>query len=124
MFKKKKDTFKYFDEIHITNYTKDTFEGSPDNTEDIVFIREYLKDLPISIYSTGSVVHMTPETKRGDNPCFRLTSETVEFVDGFIYPCCAGSGLTTKVRIPLQDNWKQEVTKLYPPCHECVFGEP
>ncbi len=44
MFYKKTEAFKYFDEIHITNYTAETFEGSPDNTGAIEFIMDYLSD--------------------------------------------------------------------------------
>ncbi len=121
MFRKKPEAFKYFDEIHITNYTAETFDGSPDNTAEIEFIRDYLKDTEVKIYSTPTV-HI-PKTQRGTKMCFRGTSETVEFVDGYIYPCCAGSGLNTKVRIPLIENWKEEILKLHPPCGECLFAE-
>lgn len=121
MFKKKKDAFKHFDEIHITNYTKDTFEGSPDNTELIQFIKDYLRGLPIKISST-TTTHI-PLTHRGTKMCFRGYSDTVEFVDGRIYPCSSSSGLPTKVNIPLGENWKDEILKISPPCYQCLFAE-
>ncbi len=120
MFKKKAETFKHFDHIHITHYTKDTFEGSPDNTELIEFILDYLKDTDVGITSTKTV-HI-PLTNRGSKMCFRGYSDTVEFVDGFVYPCSSSSGLPTKIRVPLE-NWKEEVLKVSPPCHECLFAE-
>lgn len=120
MFRKKTEAWAHFDEIHISNYTKESFEGSPDNTADIEFIKSVY---PKKYISAAKVVH-EPLTKRGTKMCFRGLSDTVEFVDGFIYPCCAGSGLETKVRLPLCDNWKTEILKLHPPCGECLFAEP
>jgi MoaA/NifB/PqqE/SkfB family radical SAM enzyme len=121
MFQKKKDAFKHFDEIHITNYTKDTFEGSPDNTHLIEFIKEYLKDYPVKI-SDYKAVH-TPLTQRGTKMCFRGYSDTVEYLDGYVYPCSSSSGLPTQVKVKLTENWKDEVLKIHPPCHECLFAE-
>lgn len=118
MFRKKTEAFKYFDEIHITNYTKETFEGSPDNSEEIDFIKSVYPDKKISHYKA---VHI-PLEKRGSKMCFRGKSETVEFVDGFVYPCSSSSGLPTQIKVTLSDNWKEEVLKLYPPCHECLFA--
>ena len=120
MFQKKPEVWAYFDEIHVTNYTAETFDGSPDNTKEIEFIRSLYPDK--KIYSTGVVKHIPSDT-RGTKMCFRGYSETVEFVDGYIYPCCAASGLKTKTRIPLCDNWKEEILKIHPPCHECLFAE-
>ncbi len=121
MLKRKAETFRYFDQIHITNYTSNTFEGSPDNTEEIIFIRDYLKDTDIEIFDCN--IEHIPLTKRGSKMCFRGYSDTVEFVDGFIYPCSSSSGLNTKIRIPLMENWKDEILKIHPPCYECLFAE-
>lgn len=123
MFKRKSDAFKHFDVIHVSNYTKDSWDGSPDNTENIEYLKEYLKDYPIEI-NVAKVIH-TPLTKRGNKPCFRATktSRTVEFVDDMIYPCCSSSGLPTKICIPISDNWKEEIMKINPPCQECLFAE-
>jgi hypothetical protein len=119
MFRKKPEVWQYFDEIHISNYTKDSFDGAPDNTEDIKFIKELYPDKYIS---ATPVIHESL-SKRGTKMCFRGYSDTVEFVDGYVYPCCAGSGLNTKVRYKLDENWKEEVLKLHPPCNECLFAE-
>lgn len=120
MFRKKPEVWAYFDEIHISNYTSESWEGSPDNTEEIAYIKELY---PNKYISATPVVHI-PMTQRGTKMCFRGYSETVEFVDGFIYPCCAGSGLNTKVRLELCENWRDEIVKLHPPCQECLFAEP
>lgn len=119
MFKKKPDVWGYFDEIHITNYTKDTFDGSPDNTEDIKWIRDKYPNKKIN---SCEIVHI-PKEQRGSKACFRAYSETVEFVDGRIYPCCASSALSEQVYVNLSDNWKEEVLKLIHPCHVCLFAE-
>jgi len=121
MFRKKKEAFKHFDEIHITNYTATTFDGSPDNTEEIAFIKDYLKDYPVKI-SHYPAVH-TPLERRGSKMCFRGRSETVEFVDGCVYPCSSSSGLPTQIKVPVSATWKEDVLKLYPPCNECLFAE-
>ncbi len=120
MFRKKPEVWAHFDEIHITNYTAETFVGAPDNTKDIEFIRELYPNKYISATKT---VH-TPLTNRGTKMCFRGYSDTVEFVDGWLYPCCTASGLPTKTRIRLSENWKEEILKIHPPCHECLFAEP
>lgn len=119
MFKKKPDAWEYFDEIHISNYTPDTFDGCPDNTKDIEWIKNKYPDK--KIYST-EVEHI-PKERRGTKPCFRAYSETVEFVDGKIYPCCASSALSEQKYIELCDNWMEEILKVLPPCHVCLFAE-
>jgi len=119
MFRKKPEVWQHFDQIHITNYTKDTFVGSPDNTSEIEFIRELYPNK--EIYS-AKVIH-DDLSKRGTKMCFRGHSDTVEFVDGMIYPCSSSSGLPTKKNIPLCENWREEIFKIYPPCNECLFAE-
>lgn len=119
MFYKLPDVWKHFDEIHITNYTKDTFNGSPDNTDAIEFIKSLYPEKKITHYKA---VH-EPLTKRGSKMCFRGRSDTIEFVDGYVYPCSSSSGLPTKIRVKLSENWKEEVLKLSPPCWECLFAE-
>lgn len=119
MFRKLPDVWQYFDEIHISNYTEDSFKGSPNNTHDI----EYIKALyPNKKINSTEVVH-TPLSNRGTKMCFRGYSDTIEFVDGFVYPCSSSSGLPTKVRLPLTKTWKENIVTLNPPCHECLFAE-
>lgn len=119
MFKKKPEVWAYFDEIHISNYTAESFKGSPDNSEEIAFIKNLYPDKYIS---AAKVVH-DPLTKRGTKMCFRGYSDTIEFVDGYVYPCSSSSGLPTKIRLPLTKDWKEEIVKLHPPCYECLFAE-
>ena len=40
MARKKKEAFRNYDVIHISHYTADAYEGCPDNTDDIAFIRD------------------------------------------------------------------------------------
>lgn len=119
MFKKKADAFRYFDVIHVTRYTKDMYPGCIDNGEQIEFIREYLKNTPIPV----NVAEITHQKNQGPNMCFRGYTGSVEYVDGYIYPCCAASGTRTKTRIPLAENWNTDILTVKPACHECVFGE-
>lgn len=118
MFKKKPEAFRPFDIIHITNY-KRAYKGSPDNTEDIAFIKNYLPKHKINVVHAE---HLEPNNKTG--MCFRATvnSSAVEFVDGFVYPCSSSSGLKTKIRLPLNEDWKN-IIKIKPPCNECIFAE-
>jgi hypothetical protein len=121
MFQKKPDVWKHFDVIHISNYTAESFDGSPDNTKAIEWIRDHLKDTKVIINST-KVVHQ-PLSDRGTKKCFRGYSDTVEFVDGKIYPCCAGSGLPSKINLDLCEDWQSKILTVEPPCHECLFAE-
>lgn len=118
MFRKKPGVWAYFDEIHISNYTKESFDGSPDNTKEIEFIKNLY---PNKYISAARIIH-EPLTKRGNKMCFRGYSDTVEFIDGYVYPCSSSSGLPTKVRRKLDENWL-EVINLHPPCYECLFAE-
>lgn len=121
MFKKKADTFKYFDIIHISHYDG-TIEGTRDNTSNIEWIKDYLKGEKVEIRAT-LVRHQAPTGKTGI--CHRATINGggVEFVDGKVYPCCASSALPTQNFVILNENWREEVMKIYPPCHECLFAE-
>lgn len=121
MFKKKAETWKHFDNIHITNYTEKSYPGSPNNSKEIEFIREFLKDTNVNVYAT-EVEHI-PMEHRGTKPCFRAFSDTVEFVNGKIYPCCAASGLEIKRNISLSENWRKEILQVIPPCEVCLFAE-
>lgn len=121
MFKRKPEVWKYFDVIHISNYTNESFIGSPDNTSLIEWIREKLKDTGVVINS-AKVVHQ-PLTDRGTKKCFRGYSDTVEFVDGKIYPCSSASGLPTKINLDLCLDWQEKILSLHPPCYECLFAE-
>jgi hypothetical protein len=120
MISKKLEALKHFDIIYITKYDANTFVGSPDNAEQI---QVALDNLGSRINPIHPLVHTTMETKKGNNPCFRLDIETVEFNDGRIYPCCCGSGLETKINLPLSYDWQDKIRALIPPCHECVFGQ-
>jgi organic radical activating enzyme len=117
--KKKAETFKHFDIIYISHYTKDSFEGSPDNTEDIEFIKNYLKDTDIR---ADKVIHQQPNDNSGMCQRAAINGGTVEFVDGMIYPCCTSSGLPTKINVPLNKDWKENILTIKPPCKECVFA--
>lgn len=119
MFRKKPDVWQYFDTIHITNYTEKTFEGSPNNSKDIEWIRNKYPNK--NIYS-ADIVHI-PLENRGTKMCFRGYSDTVEFVNGKIYPCCAASGLPLQRYIELCDDWRNEILKVKHPCEACLFAE-
>lgn len=120
-FKRFPDIFKHFDKIYITHYTEDTFKDSPDNTEAIEFIKDYLIDSKVEII-VGNVIHTKRETRSGGNMCSRGYSETVAYCDGVIYPCCVAPGLHTKVFIEPSLDWKDRIQNVHPPCEECFFS--
>lgn len=113
-FKRFPEVFKSFDEIYVSHYTNSTFENSPDNSEDIDFIKPYAKKLII-----GEVVH-TPREKRGTEKCSRGYSETVAYCNGKVYGCCVSPGLDTDTGVLVTDNWRNEIPE--PPCNECFFA--
>ena len=117
--KKKAESFRYFDIIYISHYTKDSFEGSPDNTENIEFIKNYLKDTDLRV---DEVTHKQQNNNSGMCERATVNSGTIEVVYGRVYPCCTSSGLPTKTSIPLNKDWKEKILTIKPPCHECVFA--
>lgn len=122
MFKKKPEMFGHFNKIYVTHYVPGTFEGSPDNIEEINFLKDYYKDKPELLHVSGDMTHVD-RARRGTKPCFRAYSGTVHYAGGRLYPCCVGPGLDTKISIPLTDNWKEEILKTQPPCHDCFLAE-
>jgi MoaA/NifB/PqqE/SkfB family radical SAM enzyme len=122
LLRSKSESFKYFDKIYISHYTKDTFNGCPDNTDNINYIKEYLKDSQTEVI-VGEVEHISREI-RGTKICPRGTSELVEYNNGKIYPCCVGSGLDEDVCIRPTENWIEEIKLVMPPCHICFFALP
>jgi hypothetical protein len=111
------DVFKCFDEIYVSHYTKETFASSPDNTEAISFIKNYLPDTTKLI--VGEVVH-TPRDRRGEGKCDRGYSETVAYSNGKIYGCCVAPGLDVDTGIKITENWRNELPE--PPCNKCFFA--
>lgn len=122
MFKKKPDMFRHLDKIYVTHYVPSTFEGSPDNIDDINFLKEYYKDRPELLHVSGEMVHVD-RSRRGTKACFRAFSGTVHYAGGTLHPCCVGPGLDTKVSIPLTDNWREEIMRTSPPCHDCFLAD-
>jgi organic radical activating enzyme len=122
-FKKFPEVFKYFDVIQVSHYTKDSYEGSTDNTEDVEFIKDYLKGTNTSVL-IGEIVHISRERRSSGIICGRGESETVSYVDGLLYPCCAAPGVEGRIGIPLSDNWIHEIEKVKMPCENCWFSLP
>ena len=121
MFKKKAETFKHFDIIYVSHYTKDSFKGSPDNTKQIEFIQQFLRNSD-TIVSVAKITHLPNNNRSGMCERATVNSNSVEFVDGMVYPCCASSGLPTKINIPLNKDWEEDILTIKPPCSECVFA--
>lgn len=118
-FKRFPETFSFFDEIYCSHYTSTSFEGSPDNTEEIQFIKNLYPDKTIFV---GEITHLSREL-RGTKMCSRGWSETVGYSNGKLYPCCVASGLPERdVGIELTESWKEDILKVIHPCDICFFA--
>jgi len=118
-FKKFPKVFNFFDEIYCSHYTAGSFVGSPDNTEEIEFIRDYVYLTKIIV---GEIKHESREN-RGTKMCSRGWSETLGYCNGKVYPCCVASGLPARdTGIPLTKNWRQEILEVVHPCDICFFA--
>jgi organic radical activating enzyme len=122
-FQKFPDMFLYFDELLISHYTTDSYKDCEPNTEDVNFIKSYLKGSNTNIL-VGEIVHIDNKHRSRGLICGRGTSETVSFCDGRIYPCCVGPGVEGADSIPLMKNWKEEILKVPLPCKNCIFSLP
>lgn len=124
-FKKYSHLFGWFDEIYCSHYTADTFPGCPDNTEEIVYLKDALQILQNKNTKiiVGEIQHSSREN-RGTKICARGTSETLGYSNGKLYPCCVASGLPARdVGIPLTENWREDILKVVHPCDICFFAE-
>lgn len=117
------EVFKFFDWIQVTHYTSKTYLGCDDNTDDIKFLQNYLKNYPVEI-KIAEVVHIQRNGIKRGSICARGTSETVSYENGLIYPCCVGNGVTGAVGIPLDYHWKDmiEYGAVPLPCKNCWFS--
>lgn len=119
------ETYRHFDGIYCSHYTARSFEGCPDNTDKIAFIRKYFEDNPGDRRPEFTVgeIDFVPRSHAGKNPCHRAFGGTVAYADGRLYPCCVGPGLPTKHGIPLTENWRTEIVQAFMPCNGCFFAE-
>lgn len=122
MFKRKADMFRYYDKVFVTHYTKDTFEGSPENIDLINYLKDYYSDRPDLLHVSGDMEHVD-RSRRGKGSCFRASMGAVHYENGQLFPCCVGPGLEIKKAIPLTENWRTEINQVSPPCHVCFFAE-
>ncbi len=120
-FKRAPWAFMHFDEIYCSHYTAGSFEGSPDNTEEIEYLRTYLGENSARMI-VGEIKHLSRDI-RGKNMCSRGWSETVGYSNGKVYPCCVASGIPARdVGIPLTVNWRKEILDVAHPCDICFFA--
>ena len=112
----------YYDSIRITNYTKDTYYNSEDNT-DVVnhFIETFkLKKPSISIIIERPIF----KTKIGNGGMCELgIGGIIAIQDRKLYPCCVSPGLKPDVGIEVTENWASEILKVNIPCNVCIFSK-
>ena len=117
-FKRFPDVFAHFDTIYASHYTAKSFDGCPDNSEAIAFLKERYPGKVL----VGEI-NFVPKASRGTKTCHRGYSETVAYARGLVFPCCVGPGLSYPHGVPLTESWLQDVLAQHIPCEHCWFAE-
>ena len=120
--------FKYYDTIHVTQYDENSYEGSPNNKEQIekvlrVFYNNRLFEERNTKILVGDVAHFDMKHNKGGNPCERINYGLYPVIHGRVYPCCVAPGVGTTKSVPVNERWLENITKTDVPCENCVFGE-
>jgi len=117
------EIFTYFDIIYMSHYTKNSYLGSSDNGEDIEYLKNYINKTPCkTTIVVGDIVHTSRDVRNNGIICERGLSETAQYEDGLLYPCCTTSGVEGCLGIPLTQRWKEEILKVSLPCKNCWFA--
>ena len=112
------DLIDKFDDVRISHYNENSFEGAIPNTEVIKEFQDNYKG------NTRVLVEdkiMISENKK-KNPCGRAYSGVASYFRGKIYGCCVAAGMDTSEGIPIDKKWKESALKAKLPCDECVFA--
>ena len=120
-FQKFPEIFKEFDVIQVSHYMKNSYIGSWDNTDDVEFIKSFLKETN-TIVLVGDIIHIDRNVRNNGLICDRGTSETVAYYDSKLFPCCVGPGLKDSPSITLSDKWEKEIRDIDIPCNTCWFS--
>jgi hypothetical protein len=112
--------FRYFKNIHVTNYiTGDYFSQKEDNTD---IINGFIKENPdLKIYVNKMFSHKDRHVF-GKNICPIGSSVTVGYFDGKIYPCCIGNGFVGAVGIEPTEGWMDIIRNTPFNCNHCFFS--
>lgn len=118
-FKKFPEIFRLFDAVHFTHYIKGEYFNW-DNSEDLEFMRKNYPEVNILVHEMRK---HTPRVLNGNiGVCANGISETVSYINGLIYPCCIGKGVSTAEGIPLSETWSTDILKVELPCKDCFLA--
>ncbi len=120
------ETLECFDRVGITHYSDAVYEGCPDNTKQVEFLRARLKGTKVVLNTWDAVHDPWPTTARSRRPCIRGRMETVAYSDGWLYPCCVGPGIPAppgEKGIRLGADWRERILDVPLHCDVCAFGE-
>jgi len=120
-FKRFPETYRSFDSIYCSHYTDKSFDGCPDNTDKIAFIKDYFSGAGPE-FIVGEI-DFVPRSRRGTKPCHRAFGTAVAYANGRLYPCCVGPGLPVPHGIALTANWRSEILAASMPCNGCFFAD-
>ena len=118
MWERHRDILHRFDMIEVSNYGEWTFAGCPDNTGKV----EGLLATYGSTVNVNRIVH-EEGTPGNDLPCDVFQGSTLEFNQGVLYHCCAGSGFPHSAGITPGKNWRSEIASFPPHCLGCPFAK-
>ena len=118
-FIKNPELFLSFDEVYVSNYDNNTYDGCQGNQKEIKFMQEYLKGKKTEIILVQTL-HLNKVGKGGI--CARGLSENVSFFKGLIYPCCTGQGVPGAIGLIPCSDWREKILKIPLPCKNCIFS--
>lgn len=108
------------DEIRVTKFSRESYPGSADNSEDVRWLVEHCPPGPRVLVSP--VVHsLRGADTIADAPCGREVHAGLR--NGRLYPCCVAAFLPNTASVPVSAQWRQDLCGLPLPCGACVFAK-
>ena len=106
-----------YERVIVSHYGEWTFSGCPANSAAVDGLRGWVGERLV----VSRVLHEVPVAGRS-NPCWRLHGEALEFRQGVLYPCCAGSGVPGAVGIVPGADWPERISECRAVCAGCAFA--
>ena len=110
-------SIRLFDEVVVSHYGEWTYQGCPDNTAAIGWMKGWFG----TRITVSKAVHLQ-RTVGKSKPCAAAHTGALEFRQGILYPCCTGSGADTPSGIVPDKHWREKILLCQPQCSGCPFA--